>query len=788
MAKDKKPFHESFAEKIIESLKAGTAPWQRPWEPGEYQSPFNPISGSVYSGVNQVALSAAGLNDPRFMTYKQAASKGWQIKKGAKSEKVVFWASGRPELIKDEGNKPILDENGKMQFEIIPFPKPVLRYASVFHASQIEGIPEWEGREVTWNPDERAEIVIGNSGASIIHDQHKRAFYRPSSDEIHLPPQAAFDSSDKYYSTALHELSHWTGHASRLDREGGPFGSELYAREELRAEIGSWMINSELGLGHDPSQHLSYVDSWVKVLEKDPYEIVRACRDADKIKKYTLDFEKQRSMEETKEQGMAMSGPDKARLEQRESMHGTPENGKTYLKVPFSEKEQAKKLGAKWDKEQKMWFAPEGANPDSFKKWLPRLAERIEVSIKKTGELIQSMTKDAEKKKQEKSQAKNPAQEKTYLNVPYKEKWQAKKLGARWDKSAKLWFAATGTDLDPLSKWLPKNKAITPAGNPEQEFAKAVQEAGLDLQGQLPIMDGTLQRIPVIEGKQNSKDGAYTGFLDGNPAGFIQNHKTGLKMNWKAEGHQLTDEQKAELKAQSAQKKQEREKLLAEQREKASKRSYAKWKNAKDWANDKQTYLAKKGVYGYGVKVNEHGNLIIPGRDVNGHIHTLQTVTEEAKLFEKGGLKSGSFHTIDPDQKIAQGGPILIAEGYATSASIHMATGEPTIVAFDASNLEPVAKALHEKYPDSPIIILGDNDHHLKNNVGVEKAEAAAIAVSGVAIVPKFSDSEREQGLSDFNDLHQSSGLDAVKKQLFGINKAPKKAAQNKNEEQALAI
>ncbi|WP_031485742.1 zincin-like metallopeptidase domain-containing protein [Maridesulfovibrio frigidus] len=766
MAPEKTPYHQQFAEKIIEKLKEGTAPWQRPWQPGEFQPAFNPVSGTVYRGVNQVMLGMEGLNDPRYTTYKQAESQGWQIKKGSKSEKVVFWAMTRPEMVRNDDGKPALDDDGKIKMEDVPLARPILRYASVFHASQIEGIPEWEGRDISWNPDDRAESILQNSGAEIHHDQRDRAFYSPTSDDIHMPPKAAFENSDKYYGTALHELGHWTGHSSRMDREGGPFGSELYAKEELRAEIASWMISSELGLGHDPSQHLSYVDSWVKALEKDPYEIVRACQDADKIKNYTLELEQQHSIDK----GMNISRPDREKLNKREAaMHGTPENGKTYLKVPFSEKEQAKKHGAKWDTKGKMWFAPEGTDLENLSRWIP---EGKSASLE--------IQKPVQQREQEEAQAKNSAKEKTYLNVPYSEKGQAKKLGARWDKSKKLWFAATGTDLDPFSKWMPKNKVIALENNPEQEFAKALQEAGLDLQGQLPIMDGTMQRVPVIDGKQNSRDGAYTGFLDGNPAGFIQNHKTGVKMNWKATGHKLTEEQKSELKVQAALKKQERDMVLAEQREKASKRSFAKWQNAKDWANEHQEYLAKKGVLAFGVRVNDHGNLLIPGKDTEGHIHTLQTITADGKLFEKGGKKSGCFHTIDPEGKLGQGGPILISEGYATGASIHMATNEPTIVAFDASNLEPVAKALHAKYPDSPIAILGDNDHHLQNNVGEEKAKAAAKAVNCQSIIPKFTNSERGQGLSDFNDLHKSSGLDAVKTQLSGLFKAPKQVAQKK--------
>ncbi|TIH11618.1 DUF1738 domain-containing protein, partial [Marinifilum sp. JC120] len=745
MAKDKTQYYQRFADKIIEKLEEGTAPWQRPWKPGESQPAFNPVTGNVYRGFNQVMLGSDGLNDPRFMTYKQAESQGWQVRKGAKSQTLVFWQWSAINVVKDKDGKPERDEDGNVKTQRVERDKPYIRFFNVFHASQIDGIPEWDGREISWNPDDRAEAILENSGASITHDQRDRAFYRPSSDEIHLPPHAAFDSPDKYYSTALHELGHWTGHESRLDREFGPFGSEIYAKEELRAEIASWMTSAEIGISHNPDQHASYVKSWVKVLKEDPYEIVRACQSAEKIKDYTLGFEKERGKEATKEQGMSVSAPDKAKLEQRESKYGVPENGKMWLKVPFSEKNQAKQLGAKWDQTQKMWFAPEGEDAQKFAAWLPE-------------------NKVAAQQK-EKPQEPRLATEKNYLNVPYREKGQAKKLGARWDKSEKLWFVATGTDLNPLAKWLPKEKVNAPQTNATQEFAKALQEAGLDLQGQQPIMDGTLQRVPVIDGKPNSKDGAYKGFLDAHPAGFIQNHKTGLKINWKADGLELTAEEKSQIKAQTAQKRIEREKALAEQREKASKRSFAKFTNAK-WATQQQEYLTKKGVPAYGVKVNERGDLLVPGRDANGHIHTLQTITPEGKLFEKGGLKAGMFHTIDPGENIAKGGPILVAEGYATAASAHMASNMPTVVAFDASNLEPVAKALKAKYPKSSIVLVSDNDHHLEKNVGIEKAEAAAKAVGGLMATPKFNEAEKEQGLSDFNDLHKSRGIGEVQKQM----------------------
>ena len=104
-----------------------------------------------------------------------------------------------------------------------------------------------------------------------------------NTDSIHLPPRENFEDPALYYGTALHELGHWTRHSSRLDRENGPFGSEMYAREELRAEIASWMFGQDIGIPHDPEQHAAYVNSWIKALEDDPYEIVRACRDAEPV-------------------------------------------------------------------------------------------------------------------------------------------------------------------------------------------------------------------------------------------------------------------------------------------------------------------------------------------------------------------------------------------------------------------------------------------------------------------------------------------------------------------------
>lgn len=138
---------------------------------------------------------------------------------------------------------------------------------------------------------QRAENILEASGVKLVHRAQGHAFYRPGEDAIYLPEKKQFSSEEGYYSTALHELSHWTGHESRLNREFGPFGSIAYAKEELRAEIGSMMISGELGIGQSVDDHAAYVQSWIKILRDDPREVFRAAADAEKIMDYVMEFE-----------------------------------------------------------------------------------------------------------------------------------------------------------------------------------------------------------------------------------------------------------------------------------------------------------------------------------------------------------------------------------------------------------------------------------------------------------------------------------------------------------------
>lgn len=277
-----KNVREEITNTLVDAIKAGTAPWTRPWRGGE--APKN-ISGREYSGINTLILTVKGLElddglDPRWMTYCQANERGMKIKKGAKGTHVTLW-------------KPIT-EDYEQEEKIVAV---VQRFFTVFHASQVEGIDEYTPQPVNEiEAHEKAEKIISASGAEIIYGGG-RAYYQPSTDSIHMPPKEDFISATGYYSTLLHELTHWTGHSGRLNRNltGGRY-SQTYAREELVAEIGSMFIScaAKIPQSDDVFQnHASYVDSWLEYIKSDQNAIFKAAADTNRAADYILKGVKQ---------------------------------------------------------------------------------------------------------------------------------------------------------------------------------------------------------------------------------------------------------------------------------------------------------------------------------------------------------------------------------------------------------------------------------------------------------------------------------------------------------------
>lgn len=271
---------ETVTNQIIKDLENGTPPWKRPWD-GGLAFPRNLVSQKDYSGINIPWLWSVqahkNYKSSQWLTFKQADSIGGKIKKGEKATHIIFF---KP--IKLEAQ----DDNGDDRFYRL------LRVFPVFNLDQLEGLEKLKALEFAG--DKRTEIerldsaenLIVKSGA-VIKFGGNRACYIPSKDEINMPEKELFHNQRAYYATALHELTHWTGHETRLDRLKER-NREHYAYEELVAELGAAFLCRHSGLEYD-TQHASYIESWLKALKDDKRMIFKASASAKKAYDLILD-------------------------------------------------------------------------------------------------------------------------------------------------------------------------------------------------------------------------------------------------------------------------------------------------------------------------------------------------------------------------------------------------------------------------------------------------------------------------------------------------------------------
>ena len=256
--------------RIVAEMEKGIIPWQKPWIASG--NCVSHATGKPYSLLNQMLLGKAG----EYVTFNQCQQEGGKVKKGEKAKMVVFW-----KWIEQE------DEETGEKKEV-----PFLRYFNVFHIDQCEGLtPKYaQNFPQTANADQTAEAIIASyvqqSGVRLNHKEGDRAFYSPSTDSITLPLLKQFSQTAEYYSTAFHELTHSTGHKSRLDRleKTAFFGTEAYSKEELIAEIGAAALVNHSGLETSRSLRNSaaYIQNWLQVLKDDKRFIVSAAGKAEK--------------------------------------------------------------------------------------------------------------------------------------------------------------------------------------------------------------------------------------------------------------------------------------------------------------------------------------------------------------------------------------------------------------------------------------------------------------------------------------------------------------------------
>lgn len=280
--------------------------------------------------------------------------------------------------------------------------------------------------------------------------------------------------------------------------------------------------------------------------------------------------------------------------------------------------------------------------------------------------------------------------------------------------------------------------ALAPSSRTDMHSAIDHFRAALRGRGIIPpddlIADGRLRRCDVDGGKHGTGDGAYLLHLDGVPAGGFENWRDGLGWeNWKADtGRSFTPEERAAYGARMNAARMQRESETAKRAAEARERAAAIWAASKPGPHP---YLERKGVEAYGARVSRD-KLVLPVRDAAGMLHSLQFIAPDGgKKFLRGGRVVGCYFGLGGKPA----GALCIAEGFATGASVHQATGHPVAVAFNAGNLEPVARALRAKLPAVRLIVCGDDDSDTHGNPGRTKAVEAAQAVDGFVALPVFS-------------------------------------------------
>ena len=281
-----KSVYEMVTDRIIEQLESGVIPWEKPWT-GVKSGAFNRVSKKSYSLLNQMLLK----HDGEYATFKQWQDLGGKVRKGERSEIIVFWKVLPIEEEQEDGEK-------------ITKQIPLLRYINVFHISQVDGVePLLEEELNDIEPIEKAESVLKDywirENITVEHVKGNRAYYSPTRDMICLPLFEQFTDANEYYSTAFHESVHSTMQESRCNRTEErknklvAFGSEEYSKEELVAELGSASLMNIIGIETRNSFRNSsaYIQNWLSVLKNDVKFIVSASSKAEKAVNYILNVE-----------------------------------------------------------------------------------------------------------------------------------------------------------------------------------------------------------------------------------------------------------------------------------------------------------------------------------------------------------------------------------------------------------------------------------------------------------------------------------------------------------------
>ena len=288
----KRDVYQVITDRIIEKLEAGTVPWHRPWSGESGQFPANLVSKKEYRGINVFLLAAAGFSSPYFVTFRQCQQLGGRVKRGEKGTPVVFWKFFDTKKTEET-------ESGEEKTTTRRI--PMIRYYTVFNIEQTEGIdpkkiPETEHESASeFLPLEHCQAIIdAMPKCPEIRHGEARAYYSPGHDFVNMPKAEKFNSSEEYYSTLFHELTHATGHQTRLNRDSvvkrAAFGDKIYSREELVAEMGAAFMCGICQIENKIIDNsAAYISGWLSILHGDNKLVIIAAQQAQKAADFMLD-------------------------------------------------------------------------------------------------------------------------------------------------------------------------------------------------------------------------------------------------------------------------------------------------------------------------------------------------------------------------------------------------------------------------------------------------------------------------------------------------------------------
>ncbi|EPX4165268.1 LPD7 domain-containing protein [Salmonella enterica] len=371
------------------------------------------------------------------------------------------------------------------------------------------------------------------------------------------------------------------------------------------------------------------------------------------------------------------------------------------------------------------------------------------------------------------------ATERTRLSIPFDDRQRAIRAAGKladgsnaldYVKEEKVWYAQPGANLSRLKEWIfDPNKVIEEPPLDiqaiEDEFTAWLEERGAIIKDPIEF-DGQKHYVDTVDGKAGSRKGVYAAFLDGRPAGWYRDYKNGGEIQkWVSTGAAPNPEQMAMLRADAAARREQRAAAQADKFDQTANRLMEEYNRLPDATGDLAYLKNKQVIAANGLKADARGNVVIPLFNADGEFRTLERIwSDGSKHLEKDGQAWGSFFVVGGQLK--DGDNLLYAEGYATAASISEAINQPVIMTVNAGNMVEVAGRLKDTFPNSTHYFLADNDIYKDENVGLEKATEAAELTAGHVLVPAFSNPR--EGLTDYNDLHVSEGLEQVRLQVEG--------------------